>query len=335
MLSFKWPYLFLCLPLPLLTWALLPRLNSARFSALRVPFYAQLVASLTQQGTLSARRSSLPLVMAAITWVLLITAAARPYWSGDPVQLPAEGRDLMLAVDVSNSMEHEDLTVRGNQVNRLEAVKSVLNPFISRRENDRIGLILFGSNAYLHAPLTFDRETVRTFLNESAIGIAGPQTAMGDAIGMAVKRLQERSNPSRILVLLTDGANTAGKIEPLQAAELAKKIGLKVYTIGVGASEMKIDGPFGGLFGSRRINPSADLDETTLKAIANTTGGFYFRAEDTEALHQIYEKLDQLEPIKLDVELLRPQKSLLHWPLGTALLLSLFSSLFYSRSSTP
>ena len=141
--------------------------------------------------------------MAAITWVLLITAAARPYWSGDPVQLPAEGRDLMLAVDVSNSMEHEDFTVRGNQVNRLEAVKSVLNPFISRRENDRIGLILFGSNAYLHAPLTFDRETVRTFLNESAIGIAGPQTAMGDAIGMAVKRLQERSNPSRILVLLT------------------------------------------------------------------------------------------------------------------------------------
>ena len=189
-----------------------------------------------------------------------------------------------------------------------QVVKQVAGDFIERRAGDRVGLILFGRRAYLQTPLTFDRQTTRALLEESAIGLAGKETAIGDAIGLAVKRLREEPEQNRVLVLLTDGANTAGAVEPLKAADLAAAEGLKIYTIGVGADEMMVR----SLFGSRRINPSADLDERALTAIADKTGGRYFRARDTRSLMQIYGILDELEPAAEEEDVLRPPAEL-YW----------------------
>jgi len=238
-------------------------------------------------------------------------------WIGDQVSLPVSGRDLMMAVDLSGSMETADFIINRTQVDRLTAVKNVAGEFIERRQGDRIGLILFGKRAYVQTPLTFDRTTVKYMLHESEIGLAGKETAIGDGIGLAVKRLRDRPVESRVLILLTDGANTAGEVEPLKAAELAKTIGLKIYTIGVGADSMEMQ----SFFGTRRVNPSADLDEETLTKIASLTGGAYFRAKDTRGLEAIYEKLDALEPAIQDAETLRPEKALFYWPLGFCILL--------------
>jgi Ca-activated chloride channel family protein len=203
-------------------------------------------------------------------------------------------------------------------VDRLTATKFVAGDFIERRAGDRIGLILFGENAYLQAPMTHDRETVRTLMYESAIGLAGKATAIGDAIGLAVKRLRERGAASKVLILLTDGANTAGAVQPLEAADLAAREGLKIYAIGVGADEMIIR----DFFGSRKVNPSADLDEATLRGIAERTGGRYFRARDTEELEEIYALLDELEPVDQDIRRFRPRQSLYYWPLAFSVALT-------------
>ncbi|MCG8325261.1 MAG: VWA domain-containing protein, partial [Thiotrichales bacterium] len=235
--------------------------------------------------------------------------------------------DLMLAVDLSESMQQDDFIIRGQRVDRLTATKWVAGDFIERRVGDRIGLILFGERAYLQAPLTFDRETVRTLLYESAIGLAGGKTAIGDGIGLAVKRLREQTDTDRVLVLLTDGANTAGNVFPKEAAERAAGEGLKIYTIGIGADESLVQ----SLFGTRRYNPSRDLDEATLKAIAEVTGGHYFRARDTAELEQIYSILDQLEPVEQDVQRFRPRTSLYYWPLAGAAMIALLLFLLRYR----
>ena len=212
-------------------------------------------------------------------------------------------------------------------VNRLKVVKKVAGEFIQRRHGDRVGLILFGSRAYLQTPLTFDTETTATLLEESEIGLAGRETAIGDAIGLAVKRLRDDAAAERVLVLLTDGANTSGEVQPLQAAGFAARDGLTVYTVGVGADEMMVQ----DFFGSRVVNPSADLDEDTLKAIADQTGGRYFRARDAESLEKIYQILDELEPVESDVEIIRPVDELFYWPLGIAYVLALLAALFSIR----
>ena len=263
-----------------------------------------------------------------LIWVSLVIAAAGPQYIGEPVSITSKARDLMLAVDVSESMRATDLQLKGERVDRLTVVKSVLDEFIERRTQDRMGLILFGSNAYLQTPLTFDRKTLKQLLNESAIGIAGQSTAIGDAIGLALKRLQDRPTDSKVLILLTDGQNRAGEIQPLQAAELAAQKGLKIYTIGVGAEFVMSPGLLGTGIGARRLNPSADLDEKTLTEIANITGGRYFRAKSTESLKHIYEMLDELEPVDADPETFRPIKALFHYPLGLALLLSVAIALY-------
>ncbi len=265
-----------------------------------------------------------------LIWLLLLTAAARPQWLGEPTELPETGRNLMLAADLSGSMETPDLDIDGEQATRLDAVKSVAGAFIERRKGDRIGLILFGSQAYLQAPLTFDRTTVHRLLNQAMIGIAGRETAIGDAIGLAIKRLRQAPEGMAVLILLTDGANTAGRVPPRQAAELAAQAGLKIYTIGIGAEKMRVR----GLFGSRIVNPSADLDEETLGYIADTTGGKYFRARDLEALQGVYQQIDALEPVAGGSRLVRPITSLYPWPLSGSLLLSLFTALTLLWSST-
>ncbi len=324
MIHFEWPWLLICLPLPLFIRWLLPPVNPVEQAALKVPFLEDFGEL---QSQFIIKRKRWPIWLAAIAWLFLIIASIRPQWLGEPIEQAITGRDLMLAVDLSGSMEEQDFVINGEQVDRLTATKIVAGEFINRRVGDRIGLILFGSKAYLQVPLTFDRKTVLTLLNESAIGLAGKNTAIGDAIGLAVKRLRKQSANSRVLVLLTDGANTAGEISPLKAAELAAKEGLKIYTIGVGADEMLVR----SLFGVRKVNPSRDLDEKTLKAIAETTGGRYFRARNTEELEEIYKILDQLEPVEKDQQFFRPRTELFHWPLAIALILSAIISLSYLR----
>jgi Ca-activated chloride channel family protein len=258
-----------------------------------------------------------------LIWLALLLAAAQPTWLGEPIAQSISGREMLLAVDLSESMTIEDMEVNGQMAARIDAVKSVVSEFVRRRQGDRLGLILFGSQAYSHVPLTFDLKTLRTLLLEAQPGFAGKYTAIGDAIGLSVKRLLDRPEPSRVIVLLTDGANTAGSIDPVKAAELAATAGIKIYTIGVGANEMEVPGIFGSPLGSRRINPSADLDEKSLQKIAELTGGRYFRASNTRELDNIYRLLDQLEPTGEDQLLFRPRASLAHWPLALAFIGSL------------
>lgn len=321
MVDFEWPWLALLLPLPYLIHRWARPVEAPAEAALRVPFLEDFIEAAPGAG--KGRPRSWPLWVALIAWCLLVLAAMRPQWTGELIEVPVSGRELMLAVDLSGSMEQRDFVLRGKRVDRLTATKQVAGDFIERRIGDRLGLILFGERAYLQAPLTFDRETVKTLLLESAIGLAGKATAIGDAIGLAVKRLREREESHRILILLTDGANTAGVVDPVDAAQLARREGLKIYTIGVGADEI-IER---SLFGSRRINPSADLDEATLKAIADSTGGNYFRARDLDELEEIYALLDKLEPIEQDAMKFRPKKSFYHWPLTAALLLGMLLAL--------
>ena len=318
MLSFEWPWLFFILPLPWLVWRFARPAKTQREAALYIPFFDALNDA--NISTSAKKQNPWLLYLAIVIWCLLVSAAARPQWIGDPIALPLTGRDILIAIDISGSMETPDFNINGQQVTRLDVVKTTAGEFIKRREGDNLGLILFGSQAYLQTPLTFDRTTVKTMLDDATIGLAGKETAIGDAIGLAVKRLRRDEIEHRILLLLTDGANTSGEVEPLKAAELAATEGLKIYTIGIGADSMEV-GSF--LFGTQTVNPSRDLDENTLKAIAQSTGGQYFRAKDTQGLEKIYETLDELEPREADSEFFRPIQTLFHWPLGLALLLSL------------
>ncbi|MEE4659215.1 MAG: VWA domain-containing protein [Halieaceae bacterium] len=321
MLELQWPWAFYLLPLPLLVWRFWPSAG-AQDAALRAPFF-EAWRELESSGARRATGSWLAGIALVGIWGSLLLAVARPTWVGEPVTLPASGRDLLLAVDLSGSMQVEDMQVGQQTVTRIAAVKQVVGDFIERRKGDRLGLILFGSNAYVQAPLTFDRTTVKRFLREAQLGFAGRETAIGDAIGLAVKRLRDRPAASRVLILLTDGAHNAGEVEPFDAARLAADNGVKIHTIGIGADQMVRPGIFGSSFGSRVVNPSRDLDERSLRQIANMTGGNYFRARDPAELVNIYELLDALEPVEQEAQSYRPQKSLFHLPLSLAFGLSL------------
>lgn len=318
MFEFVWWQLLFALPLPILAY-LLPARKTQQQRALRLPNIPSSISSTTVSGS----TSTLTKMFAILAWTTLVMAAARPQWLGEPISIPNQAREMMLAVDLSGSMETKDMQINGRQVDRLVMIKSVLADFIGRRVGDRLGLILFADTAYLQAPLTFDRETVRTLLNESVIGLVGEQTAIGDAIGLAVKRFQRKDDSNNVLVLLTDGQNTAGNITPDQALELAIDADITIYTIGVAADSMVVQ----SIFGSRRINPARELDEGMLSRLAVETGGQYFRARDREGLEQIYQILDQLQPIEGEARKMRPQTSLFMYPLGASLLLTLLMCL--------
>ena len=319
MIHFVWPWVFLALPLPWLVRRLLPPAPAHTGEALRLPFLRDLPAAGTDAGTPhSGRRRT----AAWLAWLLLVVAAAQPQWLGEPLRLPVAGRDLMLAVDVSGSMEQDDYRLNDRPVNRLDVVKAVAGRFIERRDGDRLGLVLFGTRVYLQTPLTYDRETVRNMLNEAVIGLAGRDTAIGDAIAVAVKRLKEQAQDNRVLILLTDGANTVGNIAPLDAARVAARAGVRIYTIGIGGGPVGVRTPFGLLSQQGR-----DLDPATLKAIAAETGGRYFEATDTVQLERVYDELDRLEPSVRDSLSLRPLHALYMWPAGGALLLSVVLAL--------
>ena len=322
-IEFAWIWVLLCLPLPLIVVWLWPRADTQPQAALQLPFEDALRVT-----TVSSRTSPnrFRLFLATLAWVLLVIAAARPQYVGKPVQLPISGRNLMLAVDISGSMQSQDMRMHGRTVSRLRAVKEIAGNFIQRRKGDRLGLILFGDQAYLQTPLTFDRKTTQIQLNEAAIGLAGSRTAIGDAIGLAVKRLREQPEKNRVLVLLTDGDNNSGEVAPRKAAELARRENVRIYTIGMGADELLVQ----SFFGTQRI-PNNELDENTLKAIATTTHGRYFRARDTSELKNIYHMIDEIEPISQDKQTFRPVDELYQWPLGLAVLLTFFIALM----STP
>lgn len=324
MIDILWPWVLAALPLPWIIRTLLPAQDKAgqTGAAIKVPFYAQILET---QGTEQNPQLSIDrkIIYALIIWILVILAGINPVWIGEPVQLPTLGRNLMLAVDVSPSMQEKDLTLGNQPVDRLTVLKSVMSDFIERREGDRLGLILFGSHAYLQTPLTLDRKTVNTLLDEAQIGIAGKATAIGDAIGMGLKKLLDTESTEKVLILATDGANTTGEINPLKAAELAALENLSIYTIGIGADSMQLPGIFGSAFGSRHINPSRDLDEKMLMEIAEKTGGQYFRAKTSDDLQSIYQQLDKLEPVSGENQTYRPKKSLFYIPLGLAFILSL------------
>jgi Ca-activated chloride channel homolog len=316
MWSLAWPWALIALPLPWLVYRLLPEALGLSEAGLRVP-------NLTSFETLKDRSDVEQLLnwrvwVAVLAWSLLVLAAARPERIGDELDVPVAGRNLMLAVDLSGSMDQKDFELAGRRVDRLTATKAVASDFIVRREGDRIGLILFGERAYLQVPLTLDRDTVKILLLEAEIGLAGEKTAIGDAITLAVRRVHEQKEDAgeQVLVLLTDGANTAGEVQPLKAAQLAQQVGLRIYTIGIGAESMDVSSLVGG---RRAINPSADLDEATLTQIAQLTGGRYFRATDTASLQDIYALVDDLEPVEEPESGFRPVKSYYFWPLGLAL----------------
>ncbi len=313
--QFLWPWMALALPLPLLMRRILSRAEGRSGGVLFAPFVEHEDDDTRLVGGVSAwwRKA-----LAVLIWLLLVLAAMGPQRLDEPVELPRKGRNLMLAVDVSGSMQTPDMDVTRHR-DRLDVVKEVASEFISRREGDRVGLILFGSRPYIQAPLTFDRETVKTLLDESVVGIAGQETAIGDAIGLAVKRLRKQNREETVLILLTDGSNTSGRLNPRQAALLARQVGLKVYTIGVGGESVVGQDALGQPVGNYR----AELDEDTLKYIASATGGQYFRATDRGGLRAIYALLDRLEPAAGKGESLRPVTALYQWPLGAAFVLSL------------
>lgn len=311
MFEFALPWIFLLAPLPLL---FRPR-NAQRGNPLYFPPLATLARQQSDATTKPSWRAVawLPLLF----WLCLLAAAAEPRWLGEPVTLPQQGRDMMLAVDLSGSMNINDMVIEGQSFNRLEAVKFVLGQFIEKRQGDRLGLILFADAAYQQTPLTFDRTTVQKMLDDAVLGLVGQRTAIGEAIGLAVKRFNTYQSSNKVLILLSDGANTAGNIQPREALELAKAAGVKIYAVGVGADQMVQQ----GIFGPQVVNPSADLDEKLLTELASATGGRYFRARNLKELSEIYQLLDQLEPIERDQLNYRPQQSLLHWPLAGALVI--------------
>ena len=314
-ITWQWPWMFYALPLPILAYVLLPRMAVAAQRALRVPDvepYQSLSAGVRKSG-----KAFFGGMLLLLMWCCLITAAARPQTFGESLGVPITGRDLMLCIDISGSMNETDLYSGNSQATRMSVVKYVARDFVSRRVGDRIGLIMFGSQAYVQSPLTHDHETVQHFLDEARVGLAGRSTAIGDAIGLGVKRLRERPAESRVLVLLTDGENSEGAIDPLEAARLAADNDIRVHTIGVGSEAS------GGLIGRALGMRNSELDEKTLQSIAAQTGGQYFRARDQRELEQIYRAIDKLEPTHKDDMEFRPLRELFAWPLGAALLLNM------------
>ncbi|WP_062231752.1 vWA domain-containing protein [Aureimonas sp. N4] len=322
MITFLWPLAFLLLPLPFVLRRFLKPADKGLGGALKVPFFANLSRDLGSRAD-RVSTSWWKLAVASLVWLLMVSALARPAYVGPDLPLPAKGRDIMMAIDLSGSMASQDFAVGGRPATRLDVVKDAADAFIDARKGDRIGLVLFSDRAYLQAPLTFDRQVVRNLLDQAEVGLTGQETAIGDAIAVSLKRLKDRPAEGRVLVLLTDGANNTGEMDPIRAAELAKKLGIRIYTIGVGGGPMVVDTPMG----RQMVNPSTDLDEGALRKIAELTGGQYFRATDVKGLAEDYRSIDKLEPVGADPVHVRPEVALYFWPAGLALLVAALSAL--------
>lgn len=311
MLEFAWPWMFALLPLPLLVWWLLPPFR-ARQASVQVPFFERLASATgqtPQRGAVVLQRRATQMVVAAAVWLLTVAALARPQWVGDPLTHEISARDLVLAVDISGSMDQRDFrSADGQTLTRLDGVKRVIRDFIARRKGDRIALILFGTKAYVQVPFTQDLATAQQLLDQTAVGMAGQQTALGDTIGLAIKTFEKSAAKQKLLILLTDGNDTASRVPPEHAADIARQNDIVVDTIGVGDPAAS---------GENRV------DLAVLQVVASTTGGHFFRAEDGAQLQAIYADIDRLSPAQLQTLSWRPKLALFQWPLGAAVLLSL------------
>ncbi|KHA70320.1 membrane protein [Pseudomonas chlororaphis] len=307
MWQLDYPWLLLLLPLPWLAYRYLPAYNEAR-SAVRVPFFAAMSRAVGEApGIVGNRRNHWQLLLNILVWALIVLAVARPVFVEKPIEKQQPVRDLMLAIDLSQSMETEDFTnASGAKINRLAAVKEVVQGFIDKRKDDRLGLIVFGTGAYPQAPLTLDHASLSLLLADTGIGMAGPNTAIGDAIGLSLKLLDKAHEQEKVLILLTDGNDTSSAITPDHAAEMAANKGVIIHTIGIGDPSAS---------GEAKVNLSA------LEQIAKTTGGQFFRAEDRNALDQVYATLDRLTPHQVKTLSHQPQRELFYWPLGAAVTL--------------
>ena len=315
MIHFIWPWLFLLLPLPVLLKRWLPAASSLA-GAIRLPFCEELL-ELQRSGPGLSRAGSR---LTWLIWLLLVTAVARPVWIGADQPRLASGRDLMLLLDVSGSMRQMDFAREGEMLDRLDLVKQSALRFVEGRVGDRIGLILFGAKPYLRAPPTWDHQVLRELIGEARVALAGESTAIGDAVGLAIKRLRELEARSRVIVLITDGANNEGNLTPRQAARLARREAIRIYTIGIGRPEAPAPNPWGvwSTEGSERF------EKAVLTDMAESTGGRFLHALDAPALEAALQTIDELEPVPGAGERLYLGKALHPWLLGTALLLSLW-----------
>ncbi len=320
MFEFDYPWLFALLPAPLLTWWLLPPYRERRRSV-RVPFFEQVAAAADAEparGGVRMRRSAAQGLVAILCWVLIVTALARPQFVEPPIERIEPARDLLLAVDLSGSMDTPDmLDPEGRRIQRLDAVKRVLDDFVTRREGDRLALIVFGNQAFLQAPFTQDHDLVQTLLEQTEARMAGPQTMIGDAIGLSIKTFESSEAEDRVLVLLTDGNDSGSKVPPKKAAEIAAQDGIVIHTVAVGdpSSSARVRHAGGG--------QAEQVDVETLEAVAAATGGETFRADDREQLEDIYRRIDELNPIEVETISFRPTRPLYYWPLGAAVALIL------------
>jgi Ca-activated chloride channel family protein len=312
-LEFAYPLALLAIPLPILAWWLLPP-QRERVSALRVPFFEPITAaagSEARAGAVILRRRWLQLFVAVLVWLLLVAGLAKPEWVGQPIVRTEAARDIMLALDLSGSMDYHDFPGEdGEVVSRFEAVQRVVDRFVTAREDDRIGLIVFGTKAYLQLPFTRDLDTARALVDLMDVGMAGPKTALGDSIGLAIRSFETSEVDERLLILLTDGNDTASKMTPINAADIARLNGVEIYTIGIGDTAAT---------GEDRV----DFD--VLAAIAERTGGEFYNAEDEAALDAVYRRIDQTAVADVRTQSWRPRQSLVHWPVGLAVILILLA----------
>lgn len=308
--------------LPLVVYFMFPTIKKTYGDALKVPFLADIkqIQSVSGKGISfkPAVFSAIKIFLFALVWGLMVLALCRPQWVGKPIPVKNEGREILLVVDISNSMSEEDFQYKNKMYSRLTAVKNVIDNFIDKRTSDRIGLVLFGTQAYLQAPLTYDKQSVKEILWNADAGMAGNSTSIGDAVGVALKNLAESEGKpeNKVIILLTDGENNDGSLSLPQAIALAKEEGVKIYTIGAGSDSENF---FGGLFS---IPVNTGLDEESLQALAAETKGNYFRAKDVNSLFQIYNEIDKLEPMTSEGRYVQEVKEL--YPYAAAMALILF-----------
>jgi len=310
-----YPWLLLLLPAPLLVYWLLPPYRQ-RVSSVRVPFFDEMIAATgieARPGAVILSRRWLQILPMALVWVMLVFGMTKPQWVGEPIERRDAARDIMLAIDLSGSMDYRDFTdTQGERTSRFAAVQRVVDEFVAQRTQDRVGLIVFGNRAYLQLPFTRDVQAARSLVALMEVGMAGPRTALGDAIGLAIRNFADSTVDRRLLILLSDGSDTASTMTPINAAEVARNEAMEIFTIGIG---------------DPRATGEDRVDFETLSSIAERTGGSFFTADNESSLQEVYQRIDAMDPGEVKIQSWRPRDSLVHWPAGAGLLLGLLTAL--------